>query len=305
MSPRRRLQARSALSIQAVGRASVSDAGPGWHSAHLRCGGVATDLVFLSHAKALAPGSSFSLSSRRAGPTVNCWPLRARSCCWRSWRAPSCAQLCRLVRAAFNLGGLRLALVPAGYLPGAASLLCEAGGRRLLYAGTISASALFLPAWCCGGAQRQTPCAWTPLGDPRFVLPPRERSGSNAAGGLWKGALAARRAPVLLVSALWPGASDGRSAAGRWHRRARSQHHRGGLGALPQAGAACRRCVVLRANWAQTRHCFGRRRRARPQYLARLPLRLLLLFPASVSNAPPSIACALTRASPCPTRQLL
>ncbi len=29
--------------------------------------GFATDLVFLSHAKALAPGSSFSLSPRRAG----------------------------------------------------------------------------------------------------------------------------------------------------------------------------------------------------------------------------------------------
>ncbi len=37
----------------------------------------------------------------------------------------------------FTLGDLRLELYPSGYLPGAASLLCEQGRRRLAYAGPI------------------------------------------------------------------------------------------------------------------------------------------------------------------------
>jgi hypothetical protein len=37
----------------------------------------------------------------------------------------------------FTLGELRLELFPSGYLPGAASLLCEREGRRLVYAGPI------------------------------------------------------------------------------------------------------------------------------------------------------------------------
>jgi len=37
----------------------------------------------------------------------------------------------------FTLGELRLELFPSGYLPGAASLLCERDGRRLVYAGPI------------------------------------------------------------------------------------------------------------------------------------------------------------------------
>ena len=35
----------------------------------------------------------------------------------------------------FSLGDLRLEMFPSGFMPGAASLLCERDGRRLLYTG--------------------------------------------------------------------------------------------------------------------------------------------------------------------------
>jgi putative mRNA 3-end processing factor len=37
----------------------------------------------------------------------------------------------------FALGDLRLEIFPSGFMPGAASLLCERGGRRIVYAGPI------------------------------------------------------------------------------------------------------------------------------------------------------------------------
>jgi putative mRNA 3-end processing factor len=41
----------------------------------------------------------------------------------------------------FALGDLRLEIFPSGYMPGAASLLCERGGRRIVYSGPIGESA--------------------------------------------------------------------------------------------------------------------------------------------------------------------
>lgn len=41
----------------------------------------------------------------------------------------------------FALGDMRLEIFPSGYLPGSASLLCERGGRRIVYAGPIGEGA--------------------------------------------------------------------------------------------------------------------------------------------------------------------
>ena len=37
----------------------------------------------------------------------------------------------------FSLGDLRLEIFPSGFMPGAASLLCERAGQRIVYAGPI------------------------------------------------------------------------------------------------------------------------------------------------------------------------
>jgi len=165
--------------------------------------GFATDLVFLSHAKALAPGASFSLSPRRAGRRQllategTLVLLGAAGEHLRSRTLPA------VFGRAFNLGGLRLALVPAGYLPGAASLLCEAGGRRLLYAGTICRERAFASLGPAEPRSADAVCLDAAFGDPRFVLPPREEAEATLRRFV-ETALAARRAPVLLVSPFGP-----------------------------------------------------------------------------------------------------
>ena len=165
--------------------------------------GFATDLVFLSHAKALAPGSSFGLSSRRAGRRQ----LLATEGTLVLLGAAGEHLRARTLPAgfgrAFNLGGLRLALLPAGYLPGAASLLCEAGGRRLLYAGTICRERAFSSLAAAEVRSADAVCLDATFGDPRFVLPPREEA-EAALRRFVEAALAAQRAPVLLVSPFGP-----------------------------------------------------------------------------------------------------
>jgi len=217
--------------------------------------GFATDLVFLSHAKALAPGSSFSLSSRRAGRRQ----LLATEGTLVLLGAAGERLRARTLPAgfgrAFNLGGLRLALVPAGYLPGAASLLCEAGGRRLLYAGTICRERAFASLGAAEVRSADAVCLDATFGDPRFVLPPREEAEATLRRFV-EGALAARRAPVLLVSPFGPAPATGRSAAGCRHRRARSQHHRGALARFAQAGAAVPTLRRFAGKLGATRHCF-------------------------------------------------
>lgn len=165
--------------------------------------GFATDLVFLSHAKALAPGTSFGLSSRRAGRRQ----LLATEGTLVLLGAAGERLRARTLPAgfgrAFNLGGLRLALVPAGYLPGAASLLCEAGGRRVLYAGTICRERAFANLAAAEVRSADAVCLDATFGDPRFVLPPREEA-EVALRRFVEASLAARRAPVLLVSPFGP-----------------------------------------------------------------------------------------------------
>jgi hypothetical protein len=165
--------------------------------------GFATDLVFLSHAKALAPGSSFSLSPRRAGRRQ----LLATEGTLVLLGAAGERLRGRTLPAgfgrAFNLGGLRLALVPAGYLPGAASLLCEVDGRRVLYAGTICRERAFASLAPAEPRAADAVCLDATFGDPRFVLPPREEA-EAALRRFVEAALAARRAPVLLVSPFGP-----------------------------------------------------------------------------------------------------
>jgi hypothetical protein len=230
--------------------------------------GFATDLVFLSHAKALAPGSSFSLSPRRAGRRQllategTLVLLGAAGEHLRSRTLPA------VFGRAFNLGGLRLALVPAGYLPGAASLLCEAGGRRLLYAGTICRERAFASLGPAEPRSADAVCLDATFGDPRFVLPPREEAEATLRRFV-ETALAARRAPVLLVSPFGPAPATAEvlQAAGIATRA-----HGTIVGALARfvrLAPRVRRCVALPESSAQTRHCSGRRRRARPRRLAR------------------------------------
>src|SRR5438045_610549 len=71
----------------------------------------------------------------------------------------------------FTLGELRLEPFPSGYLPGAASLLCEREGRRLVYAGPIGEGAEVRAA--------DALCLDARFADPGIVFPERTLAESS------------------------------------------------------------------------------------------------------------------------------
>lgn len=98
--------------------------------------GAAGDLLFLSCALvrptgrgAVRPGQELLLTEA----TLAGYGRRAEA-----WRGRA---LLAVFGRPFVLGALRLELVPTGFVPGAAALLVDGGGRRILYAGTLGRAA--------------------------------------------------------------------------------------------------------------------------------------------------------------------
>ena len=107
----------------------------------------------------------------------------------------------------FALGFLRLELVPAGHRPGAASLLCDTGGRRLLYASTVGISSAG-PGIAPGELRScDAVCIDATFADPRFqflgVVEAEARLAEFAAD-----ARAAGKFAVVLVSSRGAAAPD-------------------------------------------------------------------------------------------------
>jgi hypothetical protein len=99
-------------------------------------GSAATDLLFLSHAPVLAAHSRRGLpigGGRRQLLTTDT-TLTLLGPIGERLRPQA---LVTAFGRPFTLGDLRLELYPSGYLPGAASLLCEQAGRRVAYAGPL------------------------------------------------------------------------------------------------------------------------------------------------------------------------
>jgi hypothetical protein len=99
--------------------------------------GFPADLVFLSHANALAPRSPSDLAGGRAGRrqiVTTETTLRLLDHAGADLRT-------RALPAAFgrpfNLGPHRLEVVPSGFLPGSAALLCETEAARAFYLGSF------------------------------------------------------------------------------------------------------------------------------------------------------------------------
>ncbi|HZL20253.1 MAG TPA: hypothetical protein VFG23_21150 [Polyangia bacterium] len=94
----------------------------------------------------------------------------------------------------FALGETRLELFASGYLPGAASLLCERGGRRMVYAGPI-------------GEGAEVRAADALCLDARFAAPgmdfPERRVAEDNLRQIVASLRTAGDAPVLLVEPTW------------------------------------------------------------------------------------------------------
>lgn len=103
----------------------------------------------------------------------------------------------------FGLGSLRLELVPAGVLPGAAALACDDGARRVLYAGVarLGAAARGSPPGEVRAADAL--CLDATFGHPRFRFIDR-REAEERARRFARDARDHGRPVVLLAAALGP-----------------------------------------------------------------------------------------------------
>jgi len=151
------------------------------------------DLIFVSHADVLGNRAARRLSGPRAGRRKI---LATEATLALSGVAGARLRPLALVAAfgrPFHLGAMRLELFPSGYGPGAASLLCEHGGRRLIYAGPIGiAPPEIRPA--------EALCVDGTFGAARFVFPDPEQAVAGVTGFV-RESLRAGRAPVLLTHA--------------------------------------------------------------------------------------------------------
>src|SRR3954469_7827290 len=123
-------------SRRAVDRAFVYRGGVRVTGTVLSCDSAAGgELVFLSHAP--SPGAK----GRRALPRVGSGRRRllaTEATLNLLGLDPSNTHaLVAVPGRPFSLGGLRLEVFPSGLMPGAASLLCEREGRRIVYAGPV------------------------------------------------------------------------------------------------------------------------------------------------------------------------
>jgi hypothetical protein len=94
----------------------------------------------------------------------------------------------------FSLGDLRLEMFPSGFMPGAASLLCEHDGQRLVYAGPIGAHSVDVRA-------ADAVCIDATFADAAAAFPSRAEA-LAAVGRAVRDVLARGEAPMVLVDPL-------------------------------------------------------------------------------------------------------
>jgi hypothetical protein len=149
-----------------------------------------SDLIFLSHADVIDGHAARRLPRARAGRRKI---LTTDATLVLSGAAGERLRPHALLAAygrPFNLGGMRLELFRSGYGPGAASLLCENEGGRLVYSGPVGANApeaRVAQALCLDGT----------FGSSRFAFPTLDDALASVSAFV-RDSLAAGRAPVVL-----------------------------------------------------------------------------------------------------------
>jgi putative mRNA 3-end processing factor len=161
--------------------AFVYRAGIGLLGTHITCdaSGFASDLIFLSHARALAPRGPAALAGARAGRRQIVTTEKTLRLLGEHGEKLRARTLPAAFGRPFNLGDQRLEVIPSGFLPGAAGLLCETESRRVLYLGS------FCPAPIVDGMdgfepaeirQADAVCIDATCGDPTLIFPTRKQA---------------------------------------------------------------------------------------------------------------------------------
>ena len=171
------------------------------------CGAAAgTDLVFLSHAPVLA------VHARRALPRLGgarrqllATPVTLSLLGPAGERLKAHALPAGYGRP-FSLGDLRLEMFPSGFMPGAASLLCEQAGRRIVYAGPIGASGAEVRA-------ADALCIDATFASAATVFPSRDQALADV-GRAVRDVLGRGGAPIVLVDPVTVGVDVASALAG-------------------------------------------------------------------------------------------
>ena len=176
-------------------------AGIGLGGTPITCDGIgsASDLIFLSHARALSPRAMSQLSGARANRrqiVTTETTLRLLGDVGEKLRD-------RTLPAAFgrpfNLGDERIEVVPTGYLPGSAGLLCENDGHSTFYLGAYAPEALSADFPAGEVRRADAVCIDATFGDPTLVIPPRQQTVAEIVSFV-QSVLAEKQTPVLLAS---------------------------------------------------------------------------------------------------------
>jgi hypothetical protein len=182
-----------ARSLKRPTRAFAYRAGVRVQGTVLACDATAgSELIFLSHAWALETRDAHALPRARHGrrqilatdPTLALLGAPGE-------RLRAHALVAGLGRP-FVLGELRLELFPSGHAPGAASLLCDRGATRVVYAGVVG------PGDAPAVRPADALCLDATFGARRFTFPPRAEAVAQVVG-LVREALSRGQAPVVLV----------------------------------------------------------------------------------------------------------
>jgi len=183
--------------------AFVYRAGIGLEGTHITCDatGFASDLVFLSNAHALGTGGATKLAGERGGRRQ----IVATEQTLRLLGEAGDKLRPRALPAAFgrpfNLGGLRIEIVPTGILPGSAGLLCETENRRVFYLGAFAPEPLLPGLAPADMREADAICIDASVGHPGLALPPRKRVLDDLRGFV-KDTIARGETAVLLASAV-------------------------------------------------------------------------------------------------------
>jgi hypothetical protein len=178
--------------------------------------GAGSDLIFISHARAIDARAARTLPRPRAGRRQVLTTETTLALLGHAGERLRAHTLLAGYGRPFVLGELRLELFPSSAMPGAAALLCEKDGRRTVYAGPIGAG----PVATRNAAAL---CLDAPFASRRFTFPERAAALAEAQAAVVEAA-GQGRTPVLLVDPLGPAVEAGAALAGaglalRGHRR--------------------------------------------------------------------------------------
>lgn len=185
--------------------AFVYRAGIGIDGTQITCDGIGqvSDLIFLSHARALSPRATRHLSGARASRRQIVTTETTLQLLGETGDKLRGRTLPAAFGRPFNLGSERIEVVPTGYLPGAAGLLCECRGRTVFYLGAYAPEALAAELAASEIRRADALCIDATFGDPSLTFPPRATVIADVVV-FAQAVLAEKATPVLLASPFGP-----------------------------------------------------------------------------------------------------